>query len=204
MSLTFDPISHTYWWGKQKVPGVTKILKPLYGDLRFVKQDLLEYKSELGKAVHKAVELYVLDKLDFSTVFSPVEEYLEQYIKFEAESGFKATHAEVFVYSKLGYAGQVDLVGAFPNGRTATIDVKTTAMISPAVALQLMAYKKGIEDTLGIKVMDRYALRLTPDKYRLHQFKDDQTDLSGFVGFLSAYRWSEANGKTFEDMSHVN
>lgn len=204
MSLTFDPVKHEYWWGKQKVPGVTRILKPLYGDLRFVKQDLLEYKGELGKAVHKAVELYVLGTLDMSTVVSPVLEYLMQYILFEKQSGFKATAAEQFVYSKLGYAGQVDLVGRFPNGRTATIDVKTTAVISPAVALQLMAYKKGLEDTTGVKVDDRYALRLTPDKYRLHQFKDDNSDLSGFVGLLSAYRWCRANGLTFEDVNHVN
>lgn len=199
MTLTFEEETHTYRKNGRKVPSVTQIIKPLYADLRFVDKDLLEYKSDLGKAVHKTIELYALDDLDESSVVSPVLEYFKQYLKFESESGFKALHPEALVYSALGYAGQVDLIGTL-HKKLVLMDLKTTATISSAVALQTMAYKKAWEEENGRVIQERYALRLAPDKYRLHKFSNDGSDLAGFVGFLSAYRWCEANGKQFNEV----
>lgn len=203
--ITFDEDKHEYRVNGQRLPSVTEILRPLYGDLRFVAQDLLEYKGELGKAVHKAVELHVKGELDYSSLTSPVAEYFEQYLIFEADTGFAPLESEVRVSSPLGYAGTFDLIGNL-DGKLVLVDLKTTAALSPAVALQTAAYAKAYADSmakLNGSIEARFALRVTPDKYRLQPYKNYSQDLAGFLGFLNAHRWCQANGKTFEDMNHA-
>lgn len=201
--LRFDEASHTYWSGSTRLPSVTEILKPLYGDLRFVKEDLLEYKSQLGQAVHKAVELHVLDGLDYSTLCDPVESYFLQYLKFERETNFKPMMTEVRVSSVLGYAGTFDLTGIL-RAKNCLVDLKTTAALSPAVKLQTAAYQKAYNDSgLGVKAEKRFALRLTPEKFVLQPYENDSQDFSGFLGFLNVYRWLKANNKTIEGLHNV-
>lgn len=203
--IEFRESDHSYWRNGQRVPGVTRILKPLYGDLRFVQQDLLDWKSALGQAVHKAVELHVLDDLVYDSLDPVVAEYFHQYLLFESESGFKATQAEVRVMHPIGYAGTLDLIGEIGE-RRALIDLKTTAALSPAVKLQTAAYQQALRNDLDeFDTRRRYALRLTPDKYRLEPYhpSTDAADFAGFVGLFKAYQWCAANGATVGDFSNV-
>ncbi len=197
--IQFDEVKHEYTLGGRKLPGVTSILKPFYGDLRYVQQDVLEYKSELGQAVHKAVELHVLGGLDYSTLVSPVAEYFDQFLRFEAETGFRAIAAEARVHSDLGYAGTLDLAGYMHN-MLGVIDVKTTAALSPVVALQLAAYLRAFNERREKKqevATRRFALRLTPDKYRLVPFTE-AGDFAVFLSLLKIHQWAETHNKTYE------
>lgn len=203
--IDFRESDHTYWLDGKKVPGVTSILKPLYvGDFKFVKDDILEYKSELGKAVHRAVELHVKGGLDYSTVVEPVLPLFDGYLKFERESGFKMTGSELRVYSQIyGYAGTCDLAGEL-NGKHVLIDAKTTAVLSPAVALQLAAYREAYNEArrseLKPMAQRTYALRLTPGDYRLVPYDpfSHKSDFATFMGLLHVYHWCAANKKTME------
>lgn len=196
MSLAFDEATHSYTWNGVRVPSVTQVLRPLYFDLRFVAADLLEHKSGLGKAVHKAVELHVKKGLDYESLDPIVARYFDQFLLFEVESGFRFDQAEVFVHHPLGYAGQVDLCGIRGQGFLAsrvTVDVKTTSTLSRAVALQTAAYQGALVDKPA-----RYALRLTPDRYYLVPYKNDAQDFADFLGFLRVHQWCAANNKTME------
>jgi hypothetical protein len=198
--VLFDAETHTYTRNNRKVPSVTQILTPLYGDLRYVSEDLLAYKSEIGQAVHKACELEALNLLDEETVVPPISLYLQQYRQFVRDTGFIAQDAELRVYSALGYAGTLDLIGIL-RGEKVLIDIKTTAQISPAVALQTAAYAAAYNEQKGVTpVNKRYALRLGEDFYRLHPYTVSQygTDLSTFVAFLRVHLWCNANNKTAE------
>lgn len=197
--IQFDEASHTYWDGGTQLPSVTQILKPLYGDLRFVGSDLLEYKSELGKAVHKAVELHVLDYLDYGSLDPVVAEYFSQYLRFETDTGFKATGSEIIVHHSLGYAGTLDLAGNL-GAFHCNIDLKTTSALSKAVALQLAGYKAAYVEMGGIQQpVRRYALRLTPNSYHLEPYNParDSIDFASFVGFLKVHQWCATNGIEF-------
>lgn len=197
--IRFDADTHTYWMGGARLPSVTEVLKPLYGDLRFVDQDLLDYKSELGRAVHRAVELHVLDGLDYSTLDDQVASYFAQYLKFESDTGFKATASEQIVHHTMGYAGTLDLAGNMGTIH-AVIDIKTTAALSKAVALQLAAYKAAyIERDFKGPLVKRFALRLTPDSYHLHPYSParDSADFAAFMGFLKVHQWCSAVGAAF-------
>lgn len=194
--IQFDELKHEYTLAGRKLPGVTSILKPFYGDLRFVKQDVLDYKSELGVAVHKAVELHVLGGLDYGSLVSPVADYFDQYLAFEAETGFVAMASEVRVHSALGYAGTLDLSGSLRN-RLALVDLKTTAALSPVVALQTAAYQHAHNENEPIKLLNRFALRLTPEKYHLVPFTGS-SDFAVFLSLLKIHQWAETHNKTYE------
>lgn len=197
--IQFDEQTHTYTHGGVRVPSVTQILKPLYGDLRFVKQDLLDYKSELGVAVHKAVELHVLGRLDYKSLVSPVSEYFAGYMKFERDTGFIGTATEVKVFSPLGYAGTLDLAGELESG-SALIDLKCTAQLSPVVALQTAAYQQAYDNK-----RKRYALRLMPNDYRLQPYEraSDASDFAAFLGLLRVRQWCAANRIDMGEVANV-
>lgn len=198
--VQFDEATHTYTVGGRRIPSVTEILRPLYGDFRFVNEDLLNYKSELGTAVHRAIELHVLDGLDFSSLVSPVAEYFAQYLAFETDSGFKRLASERRVYSALGYCGTYDLEGRL-NRQQYIVDIKTTAALSPAVALQTIAYLRAHNEYYGAKAERRAALRLTPDKYFFVPYDTarDAADFGAFVGLLKAKQWCDSFGLKLSD-----
>lgn len=202
--ILFNQERHEYQVNGRRMPSVTEILKPLYGDLRFVREDILEYKRELGVAVHKAVELHVKGGLIYSSLEGPVADYFEQYLNFEVETGFEPMASEVTVYSALGYCGTVDLVGRL-NGKIIMPDLKCTAALSPAVALQTAAYRKGYAEHYGVdeRHLSRASLRLTDKKYHYHPYKpiNDATDFGAFLGLLKIHQWAQANGATIAEVS---
>jgi len=199
-AIQFIESDHSYRVDGQLTPSVTQVLKPLYGDLRFVDADLLQYKSELGQAVHKAVELHCKGSLDLSSVDDLIAPYLRQYQQFEMDSGFRFEASECRVSSRFGYAGTYDLKG-WLNHRKALIDVKTVSALSKAVALQLAGYQQAEIETTGDKCR-RYALRLTPDNYYLHPYSPntDSTDLAAFLGLVKINQWCAANNKQLGEM----
>lgn len=201
--ILFSPERHEYQVGGRRMPSVTEILKPLYGDLRFVREDVLEYKRELGVAVHKAVELHIKGGLIYSSLEGPVAAYFEQYLEWEVDSCFRALGSEVLVYSALGYCGTVDLVGTI-NGKMVMPDLKCTAALSPAVALQTAAYQKGYGEHYGIddRKIRRAALRLSSTKYHYHPYKpiNDASDFGAFFGLLKIHQWAAANGATIAEV----
>lgn len=202
--LTFNEELHEYRLDGRRLPSVTEILRPLYGDLRFVREDVLEYKRALGVAVHKAVELHVKGGLIYSSLEGPVADYFAQYLEWEVESGFQPIGSEVRVHSALGYAGTVDLVGLI-NGKLYVPDLKCTAALSPAVALQVSAYRKAYAETMQVdeRQISRAALRLTANKYHFHPYKptNDASDFGAFLGLLKIAQWCRANGAEQPEVS---
>lgn len=198
--ITFDSEKHTYTVEGIVRPSVTEILKPLYSDLRFVDQDLLEYKGALGTAVHKAVELEIKRRLDYATLESPVSEYFYQYTMWHSQSDWEPINAEVIVYSVMGYAGTLDIVARHnKTGQTAIIDLKCTAALSPAVALQTAGYAQAYAENQRIQAagIRRFSLRLTPDKFVFTEYTD-LTDIAVFLSLLNVSKWCKKYGKKIE------
>lgn len=202
-AITFREEDHTYWQGSRRLPSVTEVLKPLYGDLRFVGEDILNYKRDLGVAVHKAVELHVLGGLRYDSLVPPVSDHFEQYLLWEAEIGFTPRHSELLVHSALGYAGTLDLQGDIALAPW-LVDLKCTAALSPAVKLQLAAYQQAYIESHGgapgkVNRPRRAALRLSPNRYHWTPYPSatDQVDLAGFAAFLNAHKWCAANGSNY-------
>lgn len=201
--VVFYPSNHTYWAGAKRLPSVTEILKPLMGDLRFVREDILAHKSALGQAVHKAIELHLLDDLEYSSLSPAVARYFDQFLKFQRDTGFECWSAETVVAHPMGYAGMIDAVGTIKHKAPGPFDWKTTAALSPVVAIQTAAYAVAYNESHKEKISlkgTRYALRLAIDKYRLHEYSNCElgSDFQTFASLLNLHHWCERHNKTLE------
>lgn len=188
--LEFDVEDHAYSVRGERLPGVTSILSTQFPI--DVPPDRLEFARNLGKAIHRATELYDLDTLDVSSLDSRVVPYLEAWIAFRKQTDCRIYHVEKQVWHPvLRYAGTIDRIIALA-GDTGVLDLKRPRL-GPRVGLQLAAYQKAGEDTLGIKLPKRWGLQLCPEKtppYRLHEYKD-RNDWDIFVACLSIQRWKD-------------
>lgn len=136
--LTFDGSSHTYRYNGVVVPSVTGILKStgFIPDCQWVE----DYHLEKGRYVHLACELYDLGKLDYASVDSAIEPYLQSYIRFrELSTNITIKAVEERVYSaSWGFAGTLDRE-IIINGRPAILDLKS-GVFAKWHQLQLAGY----------------------------------------------------------------
>lgn len=195
----FDPAKHEYRVNGRRLPSVTQLIKPLYdGSFDFVPEEVMEHKSQLGKAVHYACELHDKGTLDVSTVMGEVAPYFEAYLLFLKEHKPRWTLVEQPLASSSGFAGTPDRAGSVPEYDIdfSVVDIKTVASVSAAVGVQLAGYEKLIAENLKIDgTWRRLALQLRPDgKYRIHPF-DHPDDRGCFYGLLAQHHWKAKYAK---------
>jgi hypothetical protein len=184
--LTFDEASHTYHFDGQLVPGVTSILAPLT-DFGFVAPEILQAAQAFGKAVHKACELDDLGTLDGSSLDPALEPYLCGWQKFseENEVDWAMIEAPVF-HPKMRYAGTLDRFGKV-KGDPAVVDIKSSAVLYPAVGPQLAAYKNAIT---GVPPLTkRIAVQLKADGTYTAKTYTEPTDWPLFCSLLTVRQW---------------
>lgn len=195
-TLLLNEETHTYTDNGIVVPGVTSVIDHLC-DLTGIPRDILDHKSYIGKAAHKACELHDLDVLNWSTVDYGVLPYLVAWINFLKDSGFDVLLNEHLVFHKRhNYAGMLDRVGVL-NGEISLIDIKCTAVIGPHAGVQLSAYFEAENSTRikADKITKRYAVQLRPDEtYRLIPFTD-RSDFSVFLSCLLIHNWKLKHDK---------
>ncbi|WP_284459710.1 PD-(D/E)XK nuclease family protein [Cupriavidus campinensis] len=186
-ALLFDEASHTYTADGVVIPSVTQILAPL-NDLSFIKPDVLQYKRELGTAVHKATELYDQGELDEATVPAVVQPYLDGWIRLRAELSFEILGMEERVFHPAHrYAGTYDRL-VLLDGKRCIWDLKTGGMF-PSYGPQTAAYKNAVEKASGKRVEGRFTVELRDDgTYRLHEMSDPE-DWPVFLGCLALHRF---------------
>lgn len=193
-ALQFDEATHRYTLDGAELPSVTKILDDVFDEYRSIDQDTLRRAQERGTAVHKACELYDLEKLDLTTVDDSIAPYLESYIKFISDSKFEHHAVEQKVVSrKYGYAGTLDRLGVLGKSkRRCQIDLKSAVSVSRSVGPQTAAYEQAAREENWIEpkeIMDRYALQLRADGgYRLLPSKSP-ADFSVFLSALTIYKF---------------
>jgi len=121
--------------------------------------------------------------------------------QFRAQSGFVPVLNEHRVHSaRYGYAGTIDLFGVL-NSDAALIDAKRTAAVPRSVGPQTAGYEQAIRESLPDAVarcvsgpgnghINRYALHLTPERWRLVPQKDPN-DLRVFLASLTLHNYLE-------------
>lgn len=191
--LNFDQAAHVYTVGGVVVPSVTQIINPLYS-FDGIPEDVLEAKRALGHAVHAACEYDDQGDLDEDSVDNSVRPYLEAYRRFRRDVSPKVLMNEQRLYSaKHRYAGTLDRRMLIGN-EVWTIDLKTTASMSPAVGIQLAAYDRLAQEQGGVPSR-MGALQLMKDgQYKLHPYKS-ATDFPVFLSLLNLHNWRAHHGK---------
>lgn len=121
-NLSFDKLTHSYFIGGRKLPGVTSLLKR-YGwiDDSFYN----EVARDRGRAVHESIELIAAGKFtleDFAD--TEIFPYLQAYTKFLKDSDLSIISMEQPVHYGKIYAGKYDIIGKLGRAKT-LIDIKT-------------------------------------------------------------------------------
>jgi len=188
--LTFDEIKHEYKLNGLTIPNVTTILQRAgLVDLSHVPQETLDYKSDLGKKVHKTTELFDKRTLNKEKLHPTLQGYLNAWMKFCWEMKF--IPGEDFIEWKhfhplYKYAGTVDRIGTILDQYISQVDIKSGVPM-PHYAYQSAAYSElwNYGKPKKDQVKKRYAVYLFPDGiYKLHEYKD-KDDLRIFYAALT-------------------
>jgi hypothetical protein len=174
VNFTFEPETHTYRVDERKVPGVTKVISPLY-EWDMVNQEMLRLAAERGSAVHLATELDDKTDLDENSIHPAVEPYLQAYRKFRAEKGGTPLLIEDRIYNPIhDYATTVDRLFRMQDRRLWLVEIKSTSQLHPAVGVQLAGQLDSVMRKHHYGVTPRrFALQLRKDgTYRLQEYTD--------------------------------
>lgn len=119
--IEFKEDTHQYFKDDLELPSVTTILKEIGCiDTTWFRPE----HAERGKHIHKMIELYENDELDWGSAEEYLP-YLEKWIEFKGENEVEVQQTEVITYHpEFMYAGTIDWIGEV-NGRPAIIDFKS-------------------------------------------------------------------------------
>jgi hypothetical protein len=138
--FVFDEVAHKYYLDGVELPSVTRILKPLY-DFSAIAPAVLKHAADRGSAVHRAIELWIADDLDESSLCEEIKPYFAGFKKFVSEKRPEFVMSEQKLYHPdMMYAGTMDIMLKMPG--LYLIDVKNTAAVSASWGIQLLAYQE--------------------------------------------------------------
>ncbi len=194
--ITFDPIAHRYTLPDgREIPSVTRILAATGVSVDFEAvgaritdaREEIEYRRQLGTAVHADCHAYDDGDLDTFRVHQDVFPYLCSWQQFRHNMGFTPERRERLVYhAGLCYAGTLDAVGLIPSGRRVLVDIATGDPKHSAKQFQTAAYAAAYTEN---PIDERWAVELTPDNgvpYRIHVYSD-WSDFGKFSAFVTTY-----------------
>lgn len=146
-----------------------------------------DYHLWMGQARHKIVELWVKGTLDLATVHADILPSLEAYVKFEQMTGFKAypDGSERKVWNQqLQLATRPDLIGSFPDGLEALVELKSGSVAKPT-ALQTA----GQDIALGGPRRRRFGLSIPESGAPIIKPFEKSEDYTTFMSALNVARW---------------
>lgn len=167
--IQFNKDKHEYTVNGKKIPSVSEIMKPLTeGYYDGIPRYILKNAQKRGTAVHEAIENYIL----FGTISEKYKSYVEQFITFIHEQGFRVDRTEMAISNGI-YAGTIDLLVKNKENETILVDMKVTRIINePLVKVQLNAYKNLLEDK-EYSVKECSVLHLKENEYNYVTLEPD-------------------------------
>ena len=162
--IEFDKKNHIYTMYGKEVPSVTQILKEVFPNkYDGIPPEILEKKAQYGTELHEYIEVIEKKKPKnplayIKRYFQPdiyQEESLKQYLKIKEENKIKVIANEKLVFYGLYYCGTLDML-AKVNGKTAIIDIKTTAELDETY----VSYQDSLYEMANGKVDELYCLWL--------------------------------------------
>lgn len=189
--LEYDDELHEYRVKGRKLCSVTQAIG-LPEALRGVNPAILEAAAEVGRAAHKATELFDLGLLDIEQLPDHILGYVAAWANFKRDTGFVCELIEWRGWHPVyRYAGTLDRVGEWPGFGRTQVDLKTTAVLYPEGGPQTAAYEKLLKDPIAM----RGSLQLRGDgTYAWHRW-DSRKDWQVFLNMLGVHNWRKQNGR---------
>jgi hypothetical protein len=184
--LEFNAERHEYSIDGVIIPGYSQIAKDLgLVDYSRVRQSNLNWKRDVGKAVHRAIFLDSMDNLNMDSLDAVVTPYFRSWLMFKElyQPKILTQHSEKPICSfKWRYGVTPDIVAEVKGG-LADLELKAVSQMLPSTALQTQAQKIALEETYNLKIKQRWGLQLIPGAMpKLEPY----TDISDQTVWLSA------------------
>jgi hypothetical protein len=145
----------------------------------------LDYKQQVGRAVHTAIFFHNTDELNMDSLEGDVLAYFKSWLMFKElyHPKILTEYSENPICSfKWRYGVTPDIVVEQKRILT-VIELKCVSQMQPITALQTVAQKIALEETYNIKIKQRWGLQLIPEAMpKLEVY----TNLSDATGWLSA------------------
>lgn len=181
--LVFDELQHRYVLDGRDLISVTTALK----EAGMVDTQHWNDEARLrGQYVHQCIALDAEDALDENTVDPLVQPYFEAFRKFQRDTSVKLEIVERRVCDPaLGYAGTLDAIGRWPDGKRTLFDWKS-GFFPPMAGPQTAAYLRCARDFFPTgERISRAGLHLRGDgTYRLIEFTNIVQDEHDFMAAL--------------------
>lgn len=196
-NLSFDADKHEYRLDGVIIPGFSRIAKDMgLVDYSHVDPETLDYKGQVGQAVHKAIFLHNDGTLDMDSLAEPVTGYFKSWLMFR--DLYKPTilteHSEVPICScKWRYGITPDIVAEI-QGIITVIEIKCVSQITKITALQTVAQKTALEETYKIKIQERAALQLIPNCMPKLTIYVKMSDATAWLSFVNGWHWKKESG----------
>ncbi|MHB1692594.1 MAG: hypothetical protein ACYCUW_01745 [bacterium] len=182
LRLEFNEEKHIYSYGGKVLPSVTTVIKEV---LNIEYPDYAVYHATRGTYVHKAVELYLRNNLDFDSLDENVKPYLDSFIKFQEKAKIVPVLLEErFADKNITFAGTVDIVAKI-NGKICLFDIKT-GQKQDSYKAQMAGYKRLLSDN-GVQIDKIYILDLKPEEFKVLPVEKIEQYWSLFEGMLRVY-----------------
>ena len=173
MTVTYDDASHAYTVDGVRVPSVTEIAGILTaGKYAEGNPAALAQAQRRGTEVHEICQ-QIDCGIDPEELEIPPEltGYVNGYLAFLRDWGPEWDYMEKIVYTR-DYAGRADRIGRI-DGKTAVVDIKTTAVMDRlsklALLAQLQGYGEAWQDMGNPPVFHRLGVQLKHNgRYTLH------------------------------------
>lgn len=175
----------------------------IFKDAKGLYEQKRQKSADIGSIVHNIIEKYIKSNgnynptdEDFQT--EKAKNSFNSFLMWVKEFNFQPLKSEIFVYSKLGYAGTLDCIG-FLNNKKYLIDFKTSKDFYESFPLQLSAYFYAYEEMKNEKLDGMAILRL--DKNTGLPFFKDYTELKEtyfemFKSLLNYFKLKEKLNET--------
>lgn len=189
MSFTFDVEKHEYRLQGKVLPSVTQVLA-IVNDFDRIPRAILEHARERGECLHRAVNLYNRDDLEFESLDNDTSADVYAWARFLRESGAVVIASESPVYhEQFGYAGTPDVVLDW-NGRVVIPDLKSTYSVPRTVGSQTAAYAEAYRHMHGGRRPERYCIHIKDGNYTAHK-RNDPADWALFQSCLNVHKFME-------------
>jgi len=169
--------------GRDYYPTTTQIISAII-PYKFKCDD---YYLELGKAVHRALELHCLNKLDETSLSEEIKVYVDAYKKASVEYMIEPLVLEKRYYNdKMQYSGKLDMIATI-NGSTYVVDFKTSKTPDELTVKRWRLQTASYSELSGIS--KRCVLQWCKNNtWRFVEFKE-KTDIYAFYSCLSLFNF---------------
>lgn len=193
--LEFNAERHEYSLDGVVIPGYSRIAQDLgLIDYSHVRQRDLDWKAEVGKAVHTAIFLNNTNELDMNSLDEVVMSYFKSWLMFVEfyQPKILTEYSEKPICSiKWRYGVTPDIIADIKY--LTVLELKTVASMNPVIALQTESQKLAVEETYKLKIKQRWGLQLIPNAMPKLEVYTSVTDSTNWLSAVNIWHYKERN-----------